>query len=337
MSLRVMVTGGAGMIGSNLVRRLVQQGHDVSVIDNLWRGRLQNLHHPDGRPYIDLSTRFHQLDLALAGTFEHAMEGMDIVLHLADVVAGIDYVFRHQAELFRTNLMINSNVIAAARRLPLHGFIYVGTACSYPAHLQQSRGGPLLKEADAYPANPESAYGWSKLMGEYETQLLSEETGIPVSILRLHNVYGTPTDYSPARGQVIPSLVRKAIRYPQEPFVVWGSGEQGRAFLHVDDAVEAMTAAMERGLGKGVIQIGTATCTPIAEIARLVVAQSGKDIPIRFDTTRPEGDHARAADCSKALAELGWRPRVLLTEGIADLYAWIEAEMRGRGELPPAA
>jgi len=325
---KVMVTGGAGMIGSNLVKRLVDLGYDVFVIDNLWRGKLRNLQSNDGAPVIDLATRFFKKDLARPGTFETFFEGIDIVFHLADVVAGIDYVFNNQGTLFRENLLINSNVVSAVRGQALKGFIYVGTACSYPASMQQSHNAPLLREEDAYPAWPESAYGWSKLMGEYETALMGDETGIPVSILRLHNVYGAPCDYDPIRSQVIPSLIRKVIQYPEESFVVWGSGQQGRAFVHVDDVVDALVVAMDKGLGKGVIQIGTNVCTSIREIANLVVQVSGKKIDIKFDPSKPEGDHARAADCSKALKQLGWRPKVSLLNGIEQLYSWVQSDMQ---------
>ncbi len=325
---KVVVTGGAGMIGSNLVKRLVSLGYDVFVIDNLWRGRLEHLFDDDGKPVIDLEEKFFQLDLKNTGTFEHIFEGSDIVFHLADVVAGIDYVFRHEGTIFRDNLLINSNVITAVRKIGLKGFIYVGTACSYPASMQQSVDGPLLREEDAYPAWPESAYGWSKLMGEYETALLEQETEIPVSILRLHNVYGSPCDYDTARGQVIPSLIRKAINYPDEPFIVWGSGGQGRAFVHVDDVVEALILAMQRGLGQDVIQIGPDVCTTIREIAELTVRVSGKDIDIQYDPSRPEGDIGRAADFSKARNVLGWVPRVSLEEGVSNVYQWIRADMR---------
>ena len=123
---RILVTGGAGMIGSNLVKRLVSAGHDTFVIDNLWRGKLTYLNDDSGRPVIDLATHFFNHDLAVAGTFEHLFEGVDYVFHLADVVAGIDYVFKHQGSLFRQNLLINSNVVAAARVARPKGFIYFG-------------------------------------------------------------------------------------------------------------------------------------------------------------------------------------------------------------------
>jgi nucleoside-diphosphate-sugar epimerase len=325
---KVVVTGGAGMIGSNLVKRLVHLGNDVFVIDNLWRGRLEYLCDDQGRSVIDLDKNFYHLDLKNAGTFEEIFQDADIVFHLADVVAGIDYVFSNEGSIFRENLLINSNVIAAIREIELKGFIYVGTACSYPSAMQQSVDGPLLREEDAYPAWPESAYGWSKLMGEYETELIEQETELPVSILRLHNVYGSPCDYEAVRGQVIPSLIRKAINYPGDPFIVWGSGGQGRAFAHVDDVVDALILAMQRGLGQGVIQIGPDVCTTIREIAEIIDRLSGKNIDIQYDTSKPEGDRGRAADFSKARSVLGWTPRVPLEEGISKVYQWIEADIR---------
>lgn len=327
----VLVTGGAGMIGSNLVKRLVREGWRVTVADNLWRGRREYLIGDDGRPVIDLTTQFFELDLTVPGVLEPHLANVDYVFHLADVVAGVGFVFNHQGFIFRQNLLINSNVISSAKKFPLKGFIYVGTACSFPAHLQTGVDAAPLREADQYPAAPESAYGWSKLMGEYETLLMGRETGIPVGVLVFHNVYGSPCDFSAKTGQVIPSLVRKAIAHPAEPFVVWGSGSQGRAFVHVDDIVEALLLAMQRGLGQGMIQIGPGQCTSIREIAETIVAISGKPIPIEFDTTKPEGDRGRCADFTKARQVLGWEPRVPLRAGLEQLYRWIAQRMH-----PPA-
>jgi len=315
------------MIGSNLVRRLRELDAHVTVVDNLFRGRLDNLRDDDGRPFIDLDADFHELDLTVPGALDDLLPSTDLVYHLADIVAGIGYVFNNQGSIFRQNLMINSNVITSVRAHPVRGFVYVGTACSFPAHLQSGVDATPLKESDLYPASPESAYGWSKLMGQYETDLLEQESGIPVSVLMLHNVYGTPTDYTAERGQVIPSLVRKALRYPDEPFVVWGSGAQGRAFVHVDDVVDALVAAAARGLGQGVIQIGPDVCTSIREVAERVVAISGKSIEIEFDLSAPEGDRGRCADFSKASSILGWTPRVSLERGLDELYGWMEPRL----------
>jgi GDP-D-mannose 3',5'-epimerase len=326
----VLVTGGAGMIGSNLVKRLAAMGCRVSVADNLWRGRLENLEDEAGRPVIDLERDFHQVDLSVPGACEPLLDGVDYVFHLADVVAGIDYVFRNQGHLFRHNLLINSNVIAAVRQRPVKGLIYAGTACSFPAEKQTGTDAPPLREEDMYPASPESAYGWSKLMGQYEAQLLESEAGVPTCVPVFHNIYGAPTDFEEPRAQVIPSLIRKAIRHPEEEFVVWGSGAQGRAFLHVDDAVDALVACMERGLGHGLVQIGPDVCTSIREVAEAVLEIADRGIPLRFDLSRPEGDRGRRADYRKAQRVLGWEPRVSLRDGLRGLYAWIEQRLRLR-------
>lgn len=319
----ILVTGGAGMIGSNLVKRLVKLGYRISVIDNLWRGKKEYLYIDDDKPIINMESDFHKLDLAAPIEVDQLLNSVDYVYHLADVVAGVGYVFRNEGTIFRQNLLINSNVISAVRNKPLKGFVYVGTACSFPAELQTGINARPLKEEDLYPAAPESAYGWSKLMGIYESFLMEKETGTPVSVLMLHNVYGPPCDFSLERSQVIPSLIRKAIRYPAEPFIVWGNGKQGRAFVHVDDVVDALISTMSLGCGKGVIQIGPDICTSIREVAETIVEISGKKIDIQYDRSKPQGDEGRCADYSKAAHLLDWRPKVNLRDGLATLYDWM--------------
>lgn len=323
---KILVTGGCGMIGSNLVKRLVTEGHDVTVIDNLWRGRLEYLDGPDGRPVIDTATRFHNIDLSKENPqVDEIVSSNKYVIHLADIVAGIDYVFGNQGELFRQNSLINTNLFHAVRKAGkerIKGLIYVGTACSYPLTRQNSLDVVPLREDELFPALPESAYGWSKLMGQLEIGYIEKETGIPCCTLQFHNVYGSPCDFG-ARSQVIPALIRKAINYPAEEFNVWGSGKQGRAFIHVDDVVDALVLALEKGWGHGWIQIGPSVCTSIAEIAETVVRISGKDITPFYDTSKPEGDKARSADYSKAREILGWEPKVSLEDGLRRQYEWI--------------
>ena len=343
---RVLVTGGAGMIGSTLVQRLVRDGAAVvAVVDNLWRGSLEYLRAAPGggdttatAPVIDLPTRFFERDLTAAGAIDDILESLaiNVIVHLADIVAGISYVFANQGFVFRQNLLINTNVIDSARRraAQLRAFVNVGTACAWPKALQSSLTSRLVEE-QLYPAEPESAYGWSKLMGCYETELLGRECGVPVANVYFHNVYGPPCDVGP-RSQVIPSLIRRAVLFPAEgAFTVWGSGAQGRAFLYVDDAVESLMLAVQRGLGQGDIQIGPDTCVSIRELAETVVAISGKDIDIHFDLSKPEGDRGRCADYSKAARVLGWAPKVQLREGLARTYAWVEAAM-ARDAAPAA-
>ena len=326
---KILVTGGCGMIGSNLVKRLVKEGHEVFVIDNLWRGKLEYLNDADGNPVIDLNTHFFNIDLSMGMECDRVVFNVEYVIHLADIVAGIDYVFNNQGDLFRLNNLINTHVFQSVRKAGkerIKGLIYVGTACSYPLTRQNSLDVVPLKEEELFPAMPESAYGWSKLMGQLEIGFLEKETGIPCCTLQFHNVYGSPCDFG-ERSQVIPALIRKAINYPKEPFNVWGSGKQGRAFIHVNDIVDALVLALEKGWGHGWIQIGPSVCTSIREIAEAVVRISGKDIEPFYDTSKPEGDKARSADYSKAKTILGWEPKASLEDGLREQYAWVKAQM----------
>lgn len=329
---RILVTGGAGMIGSNLVKQLVKEDNEVYVIDNLWRGKLEYLNdNVTGKPVIDIDTHFFNIDLAEQGKVDELISSgqIEYVVHLADIVAGIDYVFGNQGNLFRQNNLINTNVFHAVRKAgkeKIKGLIYVGTACSFPLTRQNSLDVIPLRDDELFPALPESAYGWSKLMGQLEIGFLEKETGIPCCTLMFHNVYGSPCDFG-ERSQVIPALIRKAINYPSEPFNVWGRGEQGRAFIHVDDVVNALCLALDKGWGHGWMQIGPTVCTSIKEIAETVVKISGKEIDVFYDTTKPEGDKARSADYSKAQAVLGWEPTVQLEDGLRAQYRWIKAQI----------
>lgn len=326
---RILVTGGCGMIGSNLVKRLVKEGHDVYVIDNLWRGKLEYLDGDDGKPVIDLENNFFNIDLSAGEECDKVVMNVEYVIHLADIVAGIDYVFNNQGDLFRLNNLINTHLFHSVRKAGkerIKGLIYVGTACSYPLTRQNSLDVIPLKEDELFPAMPESAYGWSKLMGQLEIGYLEEETGIPCCTLQFHNVYGSPCDYG-ERSQVIPALIRKAINYPNEPFNVWGSGKQGRAFIHVDDIVNALILALDRGWGHGWIQIGPSECTSIREIAEAIIRISGKNIVPFYDTSKPEGDKARSADYTKAKKILGWEPKVSLENGLRKQYDWVKSQI----------
>lgn len=309
------------MIGSALVEALVSRGANVTVADNLWRGKKENLLRHES-PLIDFKRDFHQVDLVDYANCLKAAKGQEIVCHLADIVAGISYVFDNQFSLFSANITMNSNMLNAAVEAGVQKYIYVGTACSYPAEKQNALNLPPLKEEDVYPANPESSYGWSKLVGEYECELAQKAGLINIGILRLHNVYGPRSEMSPEKSQVIPALIRKAINYPGEDFIIWGSGEQRRAFVYVDDVINAILSVTEFGMNKGVIQIGPDHSTSIREIAETIVSISNKDIEIKLDTTKREGDKDRTADWSKAKQILGWSQKVNMETGLKKTYDW---------------
>lgn len=331
---RFLITGGAGFIGSHLVKSMRNagvQGSQIKVLDNLWRGRLENLQYDNGSWAIDPTADFCQMDLRNAQDTVRYIRGADYIYHLADIVAGVNYVFDHQESVFHDNILINTYTLKAAKANKIPNYIYVGTACSFPKGLQEGPGIHALREDQTYPAEPESAYGWSKLMGEYEAELAVEPGVFNVGILRFHNVYGPYSDYSLQSSQAIPSLIRKALAYPGEPYIVWGSGNQYRDFVFVDDIVKGLLLVKDKGMNKGTIQLGSKQATTILdlakEIADIVGKRTGQDIPIKLDAGQPEGDHGRIAAGDRAEQMLGWKPRVSLRQGLEATIKWMQRRL----------
>lgn len=325
--MKILVTGVAGMIGSNLARALIKDGHSVVGVDNFWRGKRDTVRH-----LVDLAgnkLEFIEADLRDPSSLYSVLNHVHHVFHLADIVGGINFVFSNEFFVWRENLKINASVLEQTTELaPGAGLTYVGSACGYPQHLTKYNRNPeALAESDAYPANPESAYGWSKLMGELEISFAEKALGLSAAVLRLDNVYGYPTELDSSRSQVIPALIRKAVEYPRNPFEVWGSGKQRRSFIHVDDVVQALVQTLTKGQGAGPINIGPGVSTSIGEIAWMIAKISGKDIMPIFDPSKPEGDTDRFSDLTKARAVLGWNPTVDLQQGLSTLYRQIKAEL----------
>lgn len=327
--MKICITGGAGMIGSALLRKLATQGHEIIVIDNLWRGNVDNINSISG---WDFSSNFYNIDLSDAKNEETLLkiiDGTDVMIHLADIVAGIGYVFNNQYEIFKINNTINTNVFSISSKLKIKKILYAGTACSFPKDLQLSLDS-VLHESQLFPAEPESAYGWSKLIGTMEMQYMAEKYDIDVTTLMLHNVYGPFCDIDPQRSQVIPSIIRKIVELnPGENLEVWGSGNQGRAFLHVDDVANAFALAITKNNLPKIIQVGPSYCTSIKELVTVLANDvSKKNINIVYDTTKPEGDLGRCADFSIAQKYLDWQPQVTLLDGLTSTYNWIKDKIQ---------
>lgn len=327
--MKIIVTGCAGMIGCHLMSKLItifpnKNGNQIIGIDDLSRGTIDNL--KEACKQKDDEFEFIEADLSIYDdSWAKSFENADIIIHLADIVAGIGFVFNNESYIFRTNLLINSNVGKAISLQKPKRYIYVGTACSFPKNLQLSVNSPPLREEDQLPALPESGYGWSKLMGEIEANLLAKEGVTNSVILSLHNVYGRYCDYSSKSSQVIPSLCVKAIKASQtgEKLEIWGDGSQGRAFVNADDVVNAIISSFYKGENSGVIQIGPNTCTSINELSKLIVEQIDNEIDIFYDLSKPVGDIGRCADFSKAKRILGWEPKVNLKDGLSSLIEWM--------------
>ncbi|MEI6264161.1 MAG: NAD-dependent epimerase/dehydratase family protein [Sphingobacteriia bacterium] len=327
--MKVCITGGAGMIGSTLLKKLIDLGNEVVVIDNFWRGKKENI---DSIPGWDYSNYFFNIDIAEANN-EHQLidviKSCDVVIHLADIVAGIGYVFNNQYEIFKINNQINTNLFNACAKAGVKKILYAGTACSFPKDLQMSLTA-VLKEEQLFPAEPESAYGWSKLIGTLELQYMAEKYNIDITTLMLHNVYGANCDIDPKRSQVIPSIIRKMIELKEgETLQVWGSGNQGRAFIHVDDIANAFALALSKSNLPQIIQIGPSYCTSIKELVLTLKDKVlKKDIEIFYDKSKPEGDIGRSADYTIAKNVLGWEPLINLEKGLLLTTNWIQEKLK---------
>ena len=330
--MKILITGCAGMIGSYLTSDLLksypkEKGHKIVGIDNLSRGKIIHLKEACGNLWKDL--KFVEADLTYFDqSWVKEFINCDLIIHLADIVAGIGYVFSNESFIFRTNLIINSNVSKAIYNYRPKRYIYVGTACSFPKDLQQSTDSRPLIEEDQFPAFPESGYGWSKLMGEIESGYLSKEGITDSVILSLHNVYGKYCDYSEKTSQVIPSLCMKAISCLENNKIIeiWGNGNQGRAFIHAKDIVDAIKLSFYRGENSGVIQIGPDKCTSINELANIIINILDKNIQLSHNLNKPIGDIGRCANYSKAKDILGWEPKIKLNDGILDLIEWLKIQ-----------
>ena len=325
--MKVLVTGGAGFIGSALVKRLIKDGAYVDIIDNLWRGTKDNLINNNSY-VIDMENNFFLSDLTDYSKCLEIIRDYDIVYHLADIVGGIHFVFHNEEFVFKQNILIDTNVITACKINLIPQLVYVGTACSYPKHLQMQKGIVQLTEKQTYPAAPESSYGWSKLMGEYHSELAGKSSNIDIGLLRFHNVYGPRASFDPKHSQVIPSLIKKVINIQEGNLSVWGSGNQYRDFVYIDDIIEALIRVVKFGMNKGVIQIGSEKATDIKSLAKMIVEISGKDIKVSYDTSKPEGDYGRIANCKKAKEILKWKSSIDIKEGLERTYKWIFSNLQ---------
>jgi nucleoside-diphosphate-sugar epimerase len=313
---RIYVTGVAGMIGSNIARALLEEGATVVGVDNLWRGTRQNMSELMRHKCFS----FRHADIISDDDWHRDMGAESVLVHTADIVAGIGYVFANEWSVFQKNILINTQVARIVNTHQPQRFVYLGTACSYPQQLQRSVETSVLSEAVKLPADPESGYGWSKLMGEIEFRLAIKGTGTRFTVLDLHNVYGWPCIYRDSTSQVIPSLIFKALNSQDGKLAVWGDGKQGRAFVHVADVVSAVQSVLRYSGEESTFMIGPDHCTTIGEVASLIKSHPRLRIAeIHFDISKPTGDIGRFADARLAARELKWSPRVEFKAGLHEL------------------
>jgi len=314
--MKCLVTGGTGFIGSHLVDELLRLGAKVRVVDNLSRGTKDSL--ADCLNQIE----FVSGDLTKETVATRALKKVDVCFHLAAVVGGVEFMNSHPAEISK-NLLIDRNVIEQCRRMNTERLLYTSTACTYPTSLQEDANSPALKEKDAFEhgVRPDSFYGWTKIMGEVACRAYHDAYGMKISVVRPFNPYGPRDYFDPKSSHVIPALIRRALRH-ERPFVVWGDGEQSRAFQYVTDVARAFPLAVEKLQNAEPINLGTSDPTKIRDLAAMILRLTDFQTEVVFDKAKPQGVKSRRADTSKAHNVLGWIPQMTLEDGLRRTIDW---------------
>jgi len=314
---RILVTGGGGFIGAHLASELRKRGNIVRVADLTFNG------HGLGQ-YCDEELL---LDLRDLGNCLTATEGMDLVYNLAANMGGIAFITEIGAEVMRDNILINANMLEAARLNKVKRFLFTSSACVYPEYRQMTPNVIGLKEEDASPASPDTFYGWEKLATEKMCEAYKRDHNLDIRVARYHNIYGPHCTYKGGREKSPAALCRKVAEATNPGTItLWGDGLQTRSYCYVDDAIEGTMKLMESSFSDP-INIGSDHMVSVNEMADLIIKCSRKHIVKRYDPTGPQGVRGRNADITLARRVLGWAPKVSLDDGLSRTYNWIAHEI----------
>lgn len=309
----VLVAGGGGFIGSHLVGLLVESGARVRVAQRTY---------PSKNLTAALSKiEFVPTDLSQLEECLKATKGMEIVFDLAAKVGGVQYNTNHPATMFFSNSILSLNVLEAARVEKIDRFMCASSTCVY----SPTATVPNLEE-DGFKDNPDESnmgYGWAKRTAELGAKFYAREFGMKIAIVRPANIYGPRDNFDSETFHVIPALIRRVFESTGS-IDVWGSGNQTRSFIYVKDAVRAMMLATEKYAVVDPINIGTDEEITIKELIELIIRISGKNLAVRFDTSKPEGQIRKAASISKIREKLNWSPSYSLEEGLKETIEWFK-------------
>lgn len=311
---RTLVTGGASFIGSHLVDALLERGATVRVVDNLSSGELDNIrgHVDDG------SIEFHHKDLLDPGVADEMTRDIDIVFHNAADHGGRGYIDLHQVNC-STNLALDSLVFRAAERSGVEKAVFASSGCVYPEDLQTDPEEVLYLSEDLVgpPFNADNLYGWAKLMAEMTLRAYHAEGRMKAASLRYFTAYGPRCPESHA----VMAMIARAFT-GQDPFEVWGTGEQVRNWTHVSDIVEGTIRAAERIDDGTAINVGTMERTKVVECVREVLDYMGASPDLVFDPSKPTGPYNRVCDLTLCREKLDWEPQTSFRDGLHATIDW---------------
>ena len=326
MQKRILVNGAGGFIGGHLVTKFKAQGYWVRAVD------LKQ------HEYATLpADEFVLGDLRDPAVVRSVVEGIDEVYQLAADMGGAGYIFtgEHDAAVMHNSATINLNTLEFGVQAGVKRFFYSSSACIYPEYNQRDPQNPKCSEDSAYPAAPDSEYGWEKLFSERLYFAYARNHGVQVRVARFHNIFGPQGTWSGGREKAPAAVCRKVAEARDGGEIeIWGDGLQTRSFLYVDECLEAVRRLMESDF-EGPVNIGSEEMVTINQLAEMAMSIAGKKLSIRH-IAGPLGVRGRNSDNHLIRQRLGWEPSRPLREGMEKTYAWISQQVEAARTVPAA-
>lgn len=317
---RALVTGAGGFIGNHLVTFLKEQGYWVRGVD---------VKRPEyGATRAD---EFLVADLRKWENADAATQNIDHVYALAADMGGMGFISTHHAQILHNNSLINLNTLEGAHQNGVQKLLYTSSACVYPEYLQEDADVKPLKEEDAYPAQPQDAYGWEKLVTERLCKHYFEDYGLETRTVRFHNIFGPLGTWDGGREKAPAAMCRKIAHAKltgNYEIEIWGDGEQTRSFCYVDDCVVGIDKLM-RSDYREPLNLGQDRLITINQLADIVANIAGIEITKKH-IPGPQGVRGRNSDNTRLREVLHWEPQISLEEGLRRTYEWIEIQARAK-------
>jgi len=323
-----LVLGAGGFIGSHLVKRLKSEGYWVRGADlkepEFSKTEADEFMICDLREYSFCSNVMFAPNQRNITDKENSF---DEVYQLAADMGGAGYIFtgEHDADVMHNSAQINLNVANIAVKFGVKKVFYSSSACMYPQEIQKDVNNLGLKESDAYPANPDSEYGWEKLFSERLYLAYARNYGLDVRIARFHNIYGIEGTYKGGKEKAPAAMCRKVAESKGE-IEVWGSGTQTRSFLYIDECIEGVRRLMNSDC-KEPVNIGSDEMVSINELAQMAIDISGKNVKIKNVYSTALGVKGRNSDNTLIEQRLGWKPNYSLRKGMEKTFEWINQQV----------